>query len=66
MSKIIFLDVDGVLNNENTNARSPGGYVGVMDSKVKLLSKLVKETNADVVISSDWRLIKDADYQYAL
>lgn len=66
MNKIIFLDVDGVLNSEYTNARSPEGHVGVMDSKVKLLSKLVEETNADVVISSDWRLIKDVDYQYLI
>ena len=66
MNKIIFLDVDGVLNSEYTNARSPEGHVGVMDSKVKLLSKLVEETNADIVISSDWRLIKDADYQYLI
>ena len=66
MDKIIFLDVDGVLNSKYTNARSPEGHVGVMDSKVKLLSKLVEETNADVVISSDWRLIKDADYQYLI
>ena len=66
MDKIIFLDVDGVLNSEYINARSPEGHVGVMDSKVKLLSKLVEETNADVVISSDWRLIKDADYQYLI
>lgn len=66
MNKIIFLDVDGVLNNIETNAKTPNGFTGVMDSKVKLLSSLVQATGADVVLTSDWRLVEDADYDYLI
>ena len=64
--KIVFLDVDGVLNNEITNAVAPSGCTGVIDSKVKLLKRIVDATGAKVVLSSDWRLCKpsDPDYKY--
>lgn len=63
--KIIFLDVDGVLNCTTTRARSPSGFVGVMDSKVKLLKQIVDATGAAVVLSSDWRLEPESkDFKY--
>lgn len=67
--KVIFLDVDGVLNNETTKAVAPSGYMGVMDSKVKLLKKIVDATGAKVVLSSDWRICDrnhDKDFKYLL
>lgn len=67
MSKVIFLDIDGVLNDEETNATTPSGHVGIRDKKVKLLKKIVEATDAKVVISSDWRLCDhaiDKDYKY--
>ena len=65
-NKVLFLDVDGVLNNESTNAVAPSGCTGVMDSKVKLLKEIIDETGAKVVLSSDWRLCdpRDVDYRY--
>ena len=65
MLKIIFLDIDGVLNNESTQAVTPSGYVGVDNSKVKLLKRIVDKTGAQIVLSSDWRLDPDSlEYRY--
>lgn len=56
--KIIFLDIDGVL------ATAPCWYMKrdqkyntyPFDKKaVKVLNKILKETNAEIVLSSDWR-----------
>lgn len=65
-NKLIFLDVDGVLNNAETKARTPSGFTGIMDSKVELLKRIVDETAAKIVLSSDWRLmeIDNPDYIY--
>lgn len=52
--KIIFLDVDGVLNFRNSQSK-------VEDEKVKLLKHIVDETNAQIVLSSDWRCYLNTD-----
>ena len=64
--KILFLDVDGVLNNETTSAVAPSGCTGIMDSKVSLLKEIIDKTGARIVLSSDWRLCdpQDIDYVY--
>ena len=67
--KVIFCDVDGVLNNKKTQARSPSGYTGVSDGLIRNLQKITAETGAVIVLSSDWRLVKDdpshgKDYRY--
>lgn len=46
--KIIFLDIDGVLNYENSKSK-------VEEEKVKLLKEIVDRTGAEIVLSSDWR-----------
>lgn len=46
--KIIFLDIDGVLNYENSKNK-------VEEEKVKLLKEIVDQTGAEIVLSSDWR-----------
>ncbi len=61
--KVIFLDVDGVLNCKTTTEviwRKSGkkGFRGVEDEKLELLSKIVKTTGAYIVLSSTWRLNK--------
>lgn len=53
--KIIFADVDGVLNHEDTPDRC-GMYIGIADEKVELLKKIVDATDAKIVLSSTWRL----------
>ena len=58
MGKVIFLDIDGVLNSNFWNADhqreiSDGKYIDT--EKVKLLSKLVKKAEADIILHSGWR-----------
>jgi Swiss Army Knife RNA repair-like protein len=53
--KVIFLDIDGVLNCEKT--RNPRKFPFVVDKKLLArLKKLVAETGAKVVLSTSWRL----------
>lgn len=58
--KVMFLDVDGVLNSkdwlENNRVRTENS---VNPEKVKLLTEIVQKTNADVVLSSTWRYIPE-------
>ena len=51
-NKIIFLDVDGVLNS----ARDGFSIDLETDIHLKLLKQLVKETNANIVLSSSWKI----------
>lgn len=53
--KIIFLDVDGVLNCRGTKARCEG-FTGIDKKKVALLKQIIDSTDAKVVLSSTWRL----------
>ena len=52
--KIIFLDVDGVLNSHSTKDLC-GPYRGIEDSKVNLLKKLVDASKAKIVLVSTWK-----------
>lgn len=51
--KLVFLDVDGVLNNMDS-CRSG---TEIQDDKLKLLKKIINCTGAEIVISSSWRLV---------
>ena len=63
--KIIFLDVDGVLNTAKTKERV-GYYIGIEDKKVKLLKRIVKNTDALIVLTSTWKehWEKDKELKY--
>lgn len=52
--KVIFLDVDGVLNNAHTRETFED-YIFVSDDKILLLRKLIDKTGAKIVLSSSWR-----------
>lgn len=56
MSKIIFLDIDGVLNGHDKH-RHPNGYCGIDPQCVYRLNRIVAETGANLVISSAWRYL---------
>lgn len=63
--KIIFLDVDGVLNSDEYFDKIQGldiqGIESAIDiNKVKLLKKAIDATGAKVVLSSSWRYTKNA------
>ena len=53
--KVIFLDVDGVLNNDFTKTRTKSGAEFVDDYLIERLKGLVDITGATVVMSSSWR-----------
>ena len=66
--KIIFLDVDGVLNSAETTIRYCG-FVGIDDEKVAKLQRIVEATDAQIVLSSSWKhdwepLDKDKQNKY--
>lgn len=52
--KVIFLDVDGVLNCE-TSTSNCRGYTGIDKDKVEKLKAIVDATNAKIVLISDWK-----------
>lgn len=52
--KVLFLDVDGVFNSNRRSLEiSSGEYLD--EEKVKLLSKIIRQTGAVVVLHSAWR-----------
>lgn len=53
--KVIFLDVDGVLNCAHTEERIRH-LVFVEDAKIELLKEIVDRTGAEIVLSSSWRI----------
>jgi len=57
--KVIFLDVDGVLNCDKTERETKTGYLFVGSRKIKRLKRIIEETGAAVVFSSDWRYNRD-------
>lgn len=52
--KIIFLDIDGVLNCQSSKSRC-SIYIGIDNDKVKRLRAIVDATGAKIVLSSSWR-----------
>lgn len=52
--KVIFLDIDGVLNDDNT-VETINGYQFVDNDKIERLCAIIDCTGAKVVLSSDWR-----------
>jgi hypothetical protein len=77
--KIIFLDIDGVLNNDFWFEKrlelgfDPESDKDIYDKiwylhpdKVKLLNKLIQKTGAKVVLSSSWRKNPEGELDFAL
>ncbi len=66
MSKIIFLDIDGVLNSNFWNDAhqkeiSDGTLIDA--EKVKLLGELVRSTDASIILHSGWRFWFDSNLE---
>ena len=64
MRKILFLDIDGVLNSNFWNEMhqreiSDGSLVD--EEKIKLLAELIKDTDAEIILHSGWRFWYDSD-----
>ncbi len=58
--KIIFLDIDGVLNSYETMPKGErGGIIGIHAPLVRRFLNLLEATGAKVVLSSTWRKSDD-------
>lgn len=55
--KVLFLDIDGVLNDDETykTDRTPDGFCGIDSNKVLLLKEIIDSTKAKIVLSSSWK-----------
>ena len=58
--KVIFFEVDNVLNFPESDAVAPSGRKGIADSRVKQLKQLVTESGARLVLTGSWS--KDWDF----
>lgn len=54
--KVIFLDIDGVVNCSDTKERSPSKAIGVEQSKIALVKQIIEATGAKLILSSTWRI----------
>lgn len=55
MNKVIFLDIDGVLNDVFTDERSPDGFIGLNPIMIDRLRLVIDQTGATVVLVSTWK-----------
>lgn len=56
MKKVIFLDIDGVLNSDRTLYED----ISLEDDLILNLKEIVNKTKAKIILSSSWRLSTDA------
>lgn len=56
MEKWLFVDVDGVLNDDFTTSRTVNGWDFVDADKVARLARIKRETGCKLILSSDWRM----------
>ena len=64
MKRVIFLDIDGVLNssfwNDSHQTEISNGTL-IDEEKIELLAQLVKRTSAKIILHSGWRLWFDSE-----
>lgn len=66
MTKVIFLDIDGVLNSNfwnDTHQREISDGTLIDSEKIKLLSELVRRTGAGIVLHSGWKYWFDSNLE---
>ena len=60
--KIIFLDIDGVLNSRRYDQERAPGYANKIDvTRLPLLKEIVDRTGARIVLSTSWRMYWEPD-----
>jgi hypothetical protein len=55
--KVLFLDIDGVVNNERTRKKS-GDFITLDSFMVLRVRRIIQNTGCKVVLSSSWRLFQ--------
>ena len=56
--KVLFLDIDGVLNNTRTE-KSFGDLMAIDPAMAALVQRIVRNTGCEIVLSSSWRLFQN-------
>lgn len=57
MRTFVFLDIDGVLNNQNTIERSPDKFIGIDHGNLSVLKKLLSLIgDPSIILSSSWKV----------
>jgi hypothetical protein len=59
---VLFLDVDGVLNDKDTPVDPRTGYTGIEARLVRHINRVLDESGAVCVLSSSWRTDKTQQY----
>ena len=54
--KVLFLDIDGVVNNKHTKENFKGFIMGIDPAMAALVQRIVRNSGCEVVLSSSWRL----------
>lgn len=62
--KILFLDIDGVLNSREFNKRI-GDCTSVSPKLIEKINRVIRETECKIVVSSTWRLYHNKIELYA-
>ena len=57
--KVIFTDIDGVLNEDTTPTRTKSRVIFIDQDKLLRLKRIVDATGAKIVLSSTWRYDRD-------
>lgn len=57
--KVIFTDIDGVLNEDTTPTRTKSRVIFIDQEKLLRLKRIVEATGAKIVLSSTWRYDRD-------
>ena len=53
--RVIFFNVDNVLNFPESDALAPSGKKGIADSRVKEFKKIVSDTGSRIVLIGSWK-----------
>lgn len=64
MAKVLFLDIDGVLNSDfwnDSHQREISDGTLIDEEKVKRLAHVIKETDAKIILHSGWRFWFDSE-----
>ena len=60
--KIIFLDIDGVLNSWRYDRERTSLQDNIDETRLPLLAQIVASTDAKIVLSSSWRIHWERDF----
>jgi len=57
--KVLFLDIDGVVNNKRTKENFEG-FLAIDPTMAALVQRIVQNTGCEIVLSSSWRLFQNS------